>query len=369
MRTILGWRRANELQISIPDLSISLKIQDPFKKLEASQNNAQVAEEGDEEAILKTMQEEQAVAQNLIKRCMSMIGESVEWTDVLDVWTKATPMGLAWKRYDRLEWIHGANERKMYGTIAMMKSHDLELRPKSHYPTSAITRKKKKTLEEPAPVEGFLIRLTSQRGVNRKLGKLFFKRLYFSSHDQYLVFSRPAKADLPPPPKLPASDNSRVPTAHDIAGNVPLIYTVDPYPVEDGEVKWLAPGHTGTPAEVKLHDRDAQDEADRKAQILLDCDGYINLCNVMKVRKVHKGDTLADEDIESGSDVDFDAEVDDTNQDDGATQEFDKDRTFELVMRNGLIVRLQVRIPLIPSHRPYILMGSSPTTKRPRKCG
>ncbi|KAF2502470.1 meiotically up-regulated gene 56 protein [Lophium mytilinum] len=341
LRNVLGWRRASELQISIPDLSISLNIQDPFEKLEASQNIAQAAEEGDETAILKTMQEEQAVARNLINRCMSMLGETTEWSDILEAWTKERRMGLAWKRYDRLEWIHGANERKMYGTIAMSKSHDLELRPKSHYPTTAITRKKKKTLTEPAPVEGFLIRLTSQRGVNRRLGRLFFKRLYFSTHDQYLVFSLPAKAAPPPPPKLPASANSRVPTAHDIAENIPLIYAVDPYPIQDGEIEWLASGHTGTPAKVKLHDRDAQDEADRKAQILLNCDGYINLCNVMKVRKVHKGETLADEDIESGSDVDFDADVEDTNRDDGTTQDFDNDRTFELVMRNGLIVRLQ----------------------------
>ena len=342
LRNVLGWRRASELQINIPDLSVSLRIDDPFEKLEQSQIAVQETEDGEEEeAILRTMKEEEAVASNLIKRCLSMLDTSKEWSDILDAWCKGERIGLAWKRYDRLEWIHGANERKMYGTIAMMKSHELELRPKSHYPTTAITRKKK-TLTEPAPVEGFLIRLTSQRGVDRKLGRLFFKRLYFSTHDQYLVFSRPANATPPPPPKLPFSGNSRVPTAHQIADKIPLIYAVNPYPVRDGEIEWLSAEHSGTPQSRRLHDQDAQDEAERKADILLNCDGYINLCDVIKVRKVRRGATQADDNIESGSDVDFDAEVEDTTRDDGATKEFNDDRTFELVLRNGLIIRLQV---------------------------
>ncbi|OCL04613.1 meiotically up-regulated gene 56 protein [Glonium stellatum] len=341
IRNVLGWRRASELQINIPDLSVSLRIENPFEKLEQSQIAAQETEDGEEEAVLRTMKEEEAVASNLVKRCLSMLDTSKEWSDILDAWCQGEPIGLAWKRYDRLEWIHGANERKMYGTIAMMKSHELELRPKSHYPTTVVTRKKKKTLIEPVPVEGFLIRLTSQRGVDRKLGRLFFKRLYFSTHDHYLVFSRPANATPPPPPKLPASTNSRVPAAHQIADNIPLIYAVNPYPVKDGEIEWLSAEHSGTTESRRLHDQDAHDEAERKADILLKCDGYINLCDVNKVRKVRRGETLADENIESGSDVDFDAEVEDTARDDGATNEFNDDRTFELVLQNRLIIRLQ----------------------------
>ncbi|OAL02992.1 hypothetical protein IQ06DRAFT_315265 [Phaeosphaeriaceae sp. SRC1lsM3a] len=340
LRNIMGWRRASELQINIPDMSISVKIANPFEKLEASQNEVQDADDT-EEAMMKTMREEQAVAANLIRRCLAELEEAPEWQDVLDSWIRDQRVGLAWKRYDRLEWIHGANERKMYGTIAMLKSHDLELRPKTHYPTTAVTRKKHKTLTEPVPVEGFLIRLTGQRGRAKRLGLMYHKQLYFASHDQYLVFSRPTKVTPPPPPKLPASHNAAVPAANDVRDAIPESWAVNPFPVKDGQVEWLMQGHSGTPETRRLHDEDAADEAERKSQNLLNCDGYINLADVIKVRKAKLGASPVDEDLEEGSDVDFDEDVDDSTRDDGATNDIDIDRTFELVMKNGLIIRLQ----------------------------
>ncbi|ORY11075.1 meiotically up-regulated gene 56 protein [Clohesyomyces aquaticus] len=338
LRNIMGWHRASELQINVPDLSISLRLANPFENLEITQTAAQ--EEDTEEAILRTMKEEQAVAANIVKRCLSQLREAPEWADVLNSWIKDQRIGLAWKRYDRLEWIHGTNERKMYGTIAMQKSHELELRPKMHYPTTAVTRKKQKTITEPVPVEGFLIRLTSQRGRDKRLGLMYHKQLYFSTHNQFLIYSRSPKSTPPPPPKLPVG-NGRVPSPHAISEKTPDMWAVDPYPVKDNEIEWLSEGHSGTPESRRLHDEDAHDEAERKAHNLLNCDGYVNLCNIIKVRKAKKGATPADENIESGSDVDFDEEVDDTARDDGVTRDFDVDRTFELLLKNGLVIRLQ----------------------------
>ncbi|KAH5998386.1 hypothetical protein HBI82_166730 [Parastagonospora nodorum] len=340
LRNVMGWRRASELQINIPDMSLNVRIADPFKKLEASQNQVQQAEDT-EQAMMKTMREEQAVASDLIRKCLAELEQAPEWADVLDSWIRDQRVGLAWKRYDRLEWIHGANERKMYGTIAMLKSHELELRPKSHYPTTAVTRKKHKTLIEPVPVEGFLIRLTGQRGRVKRLGLMYHKQLYFASHDQYLVFSRPTKITPPPPPKLPASRDATVPAAQAVRDVIPESWAVNPFPVKDAQIEWLSPGHSGTPESRRLHDEDAADEAQRKGQNLLNCDGYINLADVIKVRKAKLGASPADEDLEEGSDVDFDEEVDDTTRDDGATNDIDLGRTFELVMKNGLVIRLQ----------------------------
>ncbi|KAL1650079.1 hypothetical protein SLS58_001457 [Diplodia intermedia] len=326
-------------RVNVPGLDVSLRLENPFQELESSKE-IQEAAKGNAEAMVKAVQQEQAVAKNIMNRAIDMLIQTPDYSEVVKKWTSSGRMGLAWKRYDRLEWIHGPNEKKMYGSIAMARTHELELRPKEHYPTKART-KKNNILEEPVPVEGFLVRLTSQRGLDQRLGRMFFKRLYFSTHDNYLVFTRPAKAVPPPPPKLPGSFNSRIPSSREITQAAPLIYAVNPYPIKDEQIEWLASGNEFSSADVRHRDRDAADEADRKTNLLLKCDGYINLCNIKKVRKVHRGAAAADENMEEGSDVDFDLDVDDTMEDDGTTHEFDDERTFELVLTNGLIIRLQ----------------------------
>ncbi|KAK8187844.1 Pleckstrin homology domain-containing protein [Phyllosticta capitalensis] len=339
LRKLLGWQRASELQINVPDLKVQLRLTNPFQELEGSEEVAKAAE-GNEEAIAKAEQEEQAVARNIIKRSLDLLAKSKEYGAVAQEWAERERIGLAWKRYDRLEWVHGANEKKMYGSLAMSKTHDLELRPKSHYSTTAKT-KKDNILTEPVPVEGFLIRLTSQRGVDKRLGKMFFKRLYFSTHDNFFIFSRPARASPPPPPHFPNANGTNVPSAKMISESIPLIYAVNPYPLKDGEIEWLSGDNPIGQAALTHHDRDAEDESKRKDDLLLKSDGYINLCNVKKVRKVHRGAAAADENVEEGSDVDFDMDVSDSMEDDGVTGEFDDQRTFELVLRNGLVIRLQ----------------------------
>src|SRR5277367_4288507 len=85
--------------------------------------------------------------------------------------------------------------------FADMKTHSLELRPKIHYPTN-VRLGFGKRLVEPVPIEGFLVRLTAASGRQARFGKLFYKRLYFTSHDNLLFFCSPAKAAPPPPPKM-----------------------------------------------------------------------------------------------------------------------------------------------------------------------
>ncbi|KAA6414101.1 MAG: hypothetical protein FRX48_02463 [Lasallia pustulata] len=335
LHSALGWQRSRTLQINVPDLNVSLRLDDPFQQLEASRDATQEGE-GIDAAMVRTMAAEKAVATDIMGRCIEMLQDSPEWENVLDSWLKNEKMGLAWKRYDRLEWIHGANEQKMYGTMAMQKSHELELRPKHHYPTSIHT-KGEDPKEEPAPVEGFLIRLTSQRGRVQRFGKMFFKRLYFASHNEFLFFCRPAKALPPPPPKLPVTKGAKIPSASQIVDKTPLIYAVNPFPLNDGQLSWLKEG----PSARGKHDQDAYDEAERKVNTLLQAEGYINLGDVTRVRHVVRGSTPADQNVDEGPDVDFHQEVEDTRGDDGKTDEFDDKRTFELVMKNGLIIRLQ----------------------------
>lgn len=349
LRNVLGSPRTTLLQINVPDLDVNLRLDHPFEQLEMAREVAGLAE-SDDEAVLKTMLEEQAVAANIIARCMEMLRKSPQWTDILDAWLGQGRIGLAWKRYDRLEWIYGANEQKMYGTIAMEKSYDLELRPKQHYPTS-VKDEKRNTWSEPPPVEGFLIRLTSQRGRDQRMGRLFFKRLYFSTHGHYLLFNRPNRAEPPAPPQMPTDIHaaSLVPTAHTISQETPIIYSVNPYPLDDSRshISWLDPAAPQAPSMREERDRFALVERERVIDTVLNCDGMINLCNVREVRAIQRGATPADAQIQRATDdpdsVDYHRPppAESSLQDDGTTRALDDARTFEMVLNNDLTIRLQ----------------------------
>ena len=334
LRSVLGWKRSANLQINVPDLNVQLSLDDPFVGIENSDDVAKAAK-GDEAATARTIEAEKAVAGSIIKHCVQMLQDSPEWGDVIDAWLRNGKMGLAWKRYDRLEWVYGANEQKMYGSLAMQKSHDLELRPKQHYPTSV---KDQEILEEPPPIEGFLIRLTTQKGRSQRFGKMFFKRLYFTTHNHYLCYCRPAKAMPPPPPTLALDERRNIPSATQIVEHTPLIYAVNPFPLKDSAVEWLQHKADGP---KHRHDHEAFQESERKVNTMLQAEGYINLIHVARVRHVKRGATPVDQNIDSGSDVDFHQEVDDTRREDGKADTLDDDRTFELVLKNGLVVRLQ----------------------------
>ncbi|KAK5258926.1 hypothetical protein LTR40_006935 [Exophiala xenobiotica] len=76
---------------------------------------------------------------------------------------------------------------------------------------------------------------------------------------------------------------------------------------------------------------------------LLESDGFINLCYVRKVRTIKWGASPADDTLEAGSDsdVDFHQDVSDTRMEDGTTKQIDDDRVFEILLDNGLVIRLQ----------------------------
>ncbi|KAM0712288.1 hypothetical protein Q7P37_011382 [Cladosporium fusiforme] len=345
LTSILGWKRAQTLTVHVPDLSVSLRLDDPFEALENAQLEAASQDNNSSKSQLdQSLTDESGAAGAIVSRCLAMLKGSPDWQDVLKAWAKTGRVGLAWKRYDRLEWVYGAAEEKMYGSIAMQKTHELELRPKDHYPLSVKPRGETESIDEPLPVEGFLVRLTSQQGQDRRMGKMLFKRLYFSTLDNYLLFLRPARATPPPPPKMHSYGNDNVPTSEQIAKDVPLTFEVNPYPVENGQLSWLKEGDL-PPHEIHQQDQDAALEAQRNVDMLLASDGFINLCDVTKVRVMHKGAIPADANVESGDDVDFDLRGNQSREDeladDGATAEVDEDRIFELVMKNGLIVRLQ----------------------------
>ena len=335
LRDAMGWRRPPTLQVHVPDLDVTLKLERPFEKLESAFHDA-----ADEQtALARTVEAEQAVASRIVSQCIDILQHDPEWSGVAKTWSESAKMGLAWKRYDRLEWVHGSTEQKMYGSMAMQHSHDLELRPKQHYPTTTAARKGVE-YEEPAPVEGFLIRLTSQKGIHQRMGKTFFKRLYFYTQDQFLMFTRPAKATPPHPPRLATISGNNVPSSHGIVEKTPETYDIEPFKTQDGAITWLDSSNADS---VQRHDKEAFEEACRTLANLTDSDGYINMCRIRKVRNMQWGAAPVDEVLEPGSDsdVEFHQDVADSGREDGMAKGLDDHRTFEVLLDNGLVVRLQ----------------------------
>lgn len=293
IRQTLGWHRPTSLLINVPDLDISVIFKDPFEQIRL----------GNE----KSREKEALVAESIVAHCIDVLKSRSEWSEVLEGWSKTSKMGLAWKRFDRLEWIHGSNEEHMYGTIGMQTSHDLELRPKHHYPSMIKTDGEEE--EEPAPIEGFLVRLTSQRGVQQRLGKEFSKRQYYFSQDRFLCFCKPSKA-LPPHPPDTDYANSAIPTYHEILERNSLQYDILPYPVQNGDITWLASGNAEF---LRRHDEEAIAQFGRNIANLQNAEGLIDLCQVTDVR------------TSTGLGADSD-----TN-----------DSRFELVLSNDLVVRFK----------------------------
>lgn len=191
---------------------------------------------------------------------------------------------------------------------------------------------------EPTPVEGFLLRLTSGTGRQERMGRLFFKRLYFYTHDSLLCFCKPARALPPPPPKLPLHKGT-IPKTSEIIDEIPLIYAVAPYaPDAQGKIPWL----TKSAAEIDKRDKDAYDEAERKVNTLLRSDGFVDLCKAVEVRHVKRQPQGYDAGVGHGESADFHQSVPDSNLEDGRANEFNDERAFEIVLDNGLVLRLQV---------------------------
>ena len=327
LQSSLGWKRTKGLHVNVPDLDVSLDIENPFEELEQIKRSETLSGENGAAVAQKTFQAEQVAANSIVQQSMRMLEENPEWGHVISAWLKHEKMGLAWKKYDRLEWVHGANEQKMYGTMAMQRTHDLELRPKKHYPTSLSPSQG--SMEEPAAVEGFLIRLTTQKGQHSRLGKKYFNRMYFYTHNQFLCFCKPGKADPPAPPSKSSGQQPE---------EVPLIYAVNPFPIRGKDIEWLGKGNS---AERQRHDQVAYSEAERKVDTLLAAEGYVNLCHVIDFRNVPETPQAGTQTAEaqSGEQPREQTSVPPANQGHDGSHAHEND--FELVFGNGLVLRLR----------------------------
>ncbi|KAF9580925.1 hypothetical protein BGW38_002238, partial [Lunasporangiospora selenospora] len=159
----------------------------------------------------------------LRSHALSLLKDVPDWTEVVKMWQDPCQHGdvaLCWKRYDRIEWIYwpdrvlaetdsqhlrkehigfadgsdwsGRMDMTVVGPQVLEKTHSLELRPITHYPTKVKTQSGVE-LHEPDPVEGYLVRVSTFSGKPIRR----FRRLYLTSHDHILIYTIPSQSHSP----------------------------------------------------------------------------------------------------------------------------------------------------------------------------
>ncbi|GAV30308.1 hypothetical protein PMKS-003818 [Pichia membranifaciens] len=203
-------------------------------------------------------------------------------------------LALTFRKYDRLEWILGESElivQILWNIFA--SSYELELREFQH--ESHILGDN--SLVEPLPIEGFVVKLSNRRGkLASSIGRQYYKLLYAFTVENLLflqdfynavpVLPYPAE----PQRKLisPAGDVLNLKGLEEASSFDPTTYQQTPYPRTMHHVQWLKPGIT--PEEYADHDADAFYEAERRACMISNASGVVDLCKVKDIRLVPKQD-------------------------------------------------------------------------------
>ena len=317
-----------EYDIRIPDLHIRLRLPlnvDLAKVRQLHRDRShhhhhrrRRAKKLDEDDVFEISQDD------IILTCMIMLAGYAEWADILKLWNIRGDMGLCWKRYDRLEWISqaqvagggsaGARADGVISCIAVAKTHELELRPREHYPTTTVILGEEtghpRSIIEPAPVEGFLVRLRSKENGRIRRGRTTYQRGYYSTHDHLLLYCKPSMAAPPLPPVGMQVDSSD-------------IYTVSPFTMDEECLTRSPKRSIGTVQARRPVDDFVDEENERRQEQIMNADGFIDLIEVKKVDFVQPADgQVIDEEQEGFDDINESA-------------------TFELQMVNGGLIRLQ----------------------------
>lgn len=349
LRKILGWKLPKQLIINVPDLNVKLSVSHPLQDGSSKEESAVGSHGSFSTAGVPKLNPygayDNAASDQIVDACMASLREAFQWGDVLDSWPHYKNLGLAWRRYDRLEWIRGGNRRDMDGTVAMNLSHQLELRPRIHYPTIAPLDSGEQ-LHEPPPVEGFLILLTSQVGGYLRFGKPFSQRLYCSVHDQFLCLTRPPQACPPKSPHMPATESRgsyRTPSTTRLQGEMPLVYDFTPFSLDDdGNISWLQPSGQFS---IRANDDRAYQEYCRNLRNLQSAEGFFDLTKVARVKPARfKKEHLWFGGKVFGDSPSYDAS-DDHNGSAHSGSEYDSSKNeacyFDIILENGLRTRFR----------------------------
>lgn len=292
IQTSLGLSKSSTMKITIPDLDFGIDIlvpADAYEEIiEESKSLSHLSLSYDKYGYrIENSTSISVIIDLVLERLKEVEYNFPEITGWLANATNyKNKLGLAWKCYDRLEWIGEYNQNIMWQYNAMCNSYTLKLRIITHYPTRAISYKGN-FIDEPIPVEGFLYKLSDQAG-NDVYSVLHNKTTYlkyFFTNRGFLFYTSYFNA-LPPIRELydvEANEKLDAKELRKVLQTLPEFYQMQNFEIDENDhFEWLRPDIND--AEFYVHDSTALLEAKRNNFHMLKSEGVIDLCNVSTVR-------------------------------------------------------------------------------------
>lgn len=260
---LLGRKPGPSVSIHVPDIGLSLALKIPrqfnYDESDLSSNFVRRRHRPLENVV--------------IEAALESLEQNPEWSSIVKYWQNNARLGLAWRLHERLEWVFGANAANIRGQWTMGSSYGLELRPRIHYPT-LVWPASQPPVTEPFPVEGFLVRLTPDNGGIRRFSDMFYKRLYFTTHDHLLCYCKPNRALVPLPQCAWNIDFDNPPSAEELSRIIPNIFNVEPLKAENNHFTWI-----GGKKNQNFHNMVAYNESERRLNVLLRVEVFTSLLN------------------------------------------------------------------------------------------
>lgn len=273
------------LNVHVSDFNLTIKIP-PTLMIEAAQSvlTQRKHEVVSYREVLGANSSPAVVTQSILEYIYAMLRRLELYKDVSELPDK---MALAWRRFDRLLWINDRSDVDLLQSWAMEISFDLEYLPEyteSRPLPMCLGSEGGTILYEPTPVEGFCTRLSQWSGRPRR--QQLANVTYLHSHGQFLAFSSPTSAR----PPLPLVDGKVPAPSPEAFEALPEVWEVAPYKLnESGHIDWIMKSRSLK--EFDIYDTYAEFERARRAALLAECDGLLDMTTIDKVIESQKSET------------------------------------------------------------------------------
>ncbi|CUM46715.1 uncharacterized protein AC631_05424 [Debaryomyces fabryi] len=312
--------------VSIPGLKLSLMLRVPESEIIKLVQRDNILE------VRRLQKGYKIEYSNLIQYLKEAVLKELEkkkhMPEVADWLLKNFDPWFCFKQYDRLEWIVNNSGIFFIQNQLLSRSFQLEFRNKAHHERYTRTEQGK-LMTEPVPIEGFLSRLTNNYGSERSMWKTFHKISYFYSADDILFFTKFFRGMPPSPNNALLKDNTE-----GILDKLPPVYEHNPFPIDSNEhISWL------NKDDFELHDQNAIQELERRAQQIIKAEALIDICLIVDVRAIPVQRSRKAQNLllcllwYSAPDLVHDNSI--------------VDSLFEIEMQNGSIIKLQAPSRLV----------------------